>query len=153
MNLKSILRPTAFRLGYVIGLSFILLVMAIFHRFSDSQPDYEIEIIGAGADLDAHRVRELSLMTDRGVLFSQTCRGGCDDLWQRASLPEGAYELRVLDQDGACVACSTAGYVTSGFPSGWNLRGREHLDGAVHFLKDAPNTKLNDWHPVMPKGD
>lgn len=152
MNLKAFFRPTAFRVGYVIGLAFVLLIVAMFQDVSDGQPDFDLEIIGVGADLDAHRVRELVLQTDRGVLFSQTCRGGCDDLWQRARVPEGAYDLRVLDQSGACVVCSTAGYVSSGLPSGWRLRGRERLDGTAHFLKDAPETKLKDWRPGMPTG-
>ncbi len=153
MNLKSILRPTAFRLGYVIGLSFSLLVIALFQWFSENERDYDIEIIGVGADLDAHRARDVLLTTDRGVLFSQTCRGGCDDLWQRADLWEGVFELRVLDQGGACVACGEPAYVTGIIPAGWNLRGRERLDGNFHFLKGAPNIRLKDWRPAMPKGD
>lgn len=116
---RRLLRPTAFRLGVLAGLGvFACLGLLIYLLFfwPNPEPDFNIQVISRGADLDRHGARNVTVGNDSaGLFFRSTCKEGCDDLWYRTrSSDEETYTAQVLDAAGACIACGTAGYVTRG---------------------------------------
>lgn len=125
------LRPTAFRSGILAGLGAFGLVSLLTYLlifWPNPEPDFNVEVISHGVDVDRYGGREITVGTHRvGVFLKATCRDGCDDIWYRTRpVDEEAYAARVLDASGACVACGTAGYVTRGPFSGlerWTFAG------------------------------
>lgn len=124
---------TPFRLGFLAGLGLFGAAMGVAHavNLSSEPSDFNIEITGVGADLDLHGASRIVLSRSHGVLFQQTCNGGCDDLLLRKQVLESAYEVRVLTANGACVACDGgAPYVTGGNYADvtrWTLKGRDAI--------------------------
>ncbi|MEW5685788.1 MAG: hypothetical protein AB1942_12795 [Pseudomonadota bacterium] len=139
MNVKQLFRPSPFRIGLLTGLVLFLAMAGLAYAVSLSMKGsaFNIEASAVGADLDRHGASRIVLSRTHGVMFQQTCLGGCDDLSLRKHVPEGSYELRVVDAKGACVACDgVAGYVAGGSYAGttrWELKGQDRISARPRF--------------------
>lgn len=121
-------RLGAFRAGLLTGLGMFALIVGGFILMDRMQPQFAIEVLSRGADLDRHGAASLTLNNEQGVTFVQICRDGCDDLWRGETSTDNAYWVRVLDGRGQCIACTTTGlYVTSGMLQRLKVGGRDKL--------------------------
>lgn len=126
-------RSSPFRIGLFTGLALAGLVGVVGWAVTRLSPrsEFNVEIIGVGADLDVHRTTRITLAHARGPVFTQVCNGGCDDLRLREDMPKSDFTVQVLGPSGAQPICVRQGYVAGGgYLSNtvrWTLGGREKL--------------------------
>lgn len=152
--LRTVLRPTAFRLGVLAGVGSVLLVSGIVVATQKARLPFNIQLIAVGTDLTQHGAATVQLRSDQKVELEQRCRDGCDDLWASFLLPETGYTFRVLDAHGAPVIDDTGTYASgSGSADRRIIAGRETLRVRVSFLEgdgsETPKSIL--FWPTKPK--
>jgi hypothetical protein len=144
------LTPGPFALGVLTG---VIVPVALFLSAGPlmkvllpevSQPRYAVDVASAGEDISAHGGVRLEVVDEHGVV-SQSCRGRCDDLRFLAKSGDNSYAVRVLDKDGACVACGGAGYVTGGIGT-WVTR----FDVVVPAGRDRLEVVERTLHSELP---
>ena len=107
---------TAFRAGVVAGLFLPLLAWQPLKSWIGlREPDFNVQVMGRGADLSGHGATRLAIQSARGDSVVQICRGTCDDLLVEERTGDNSYQVDALDGDGRCVACGSIGYVTGGY--------------------------------------
>lgn len=100
--LRGLLKPTAFRLGLLAGLvawaaAWAVITAAIAHP----QARYNVEVVSNGADVSRLGGRRILVDNEQGVLLTDVCNEGCDDLWYRTrNTGENSYGVQVLDAAG-----------------------------------------------------
>jgi hypothetical protein len=129
-------RITAFRLGLVSGLATLAATLWVLHAWlSPSRSDgFNVDVASRGADVSQSGGAAVVVSHKRGRL-TQSCVDGCDDLQFRAHDDENDYEVRVLDAEGACVACDRPRGIMGGY-GGWSHRWRIAGEGPLKIRVD-----------------
>jgi len=135
---------TPFRWGLVVG---VLLPLAAFAavggagRLWAPRPAYNVDLVSIGADLTRHDGAKLIFGSAKAAV-TQICNGVCDDLRiEGNSGGDAAYQVRVLDPHGNCVACSAPQYVTNSYGapvSTWTVAGASKLQVSVKVAQQTP---------------
>ena len=119
---RGLLRFTAFRVGFLVGLVTFLSGVWLLHVWmapyrSDGA---NVDVAISGEDVTRSGGKMIVIRNQRGS-FTQTCNGACDDLKYRASDDENTYVVQVLNKNGACIACDQGRWIMGGY-GGWSVR-------------------------------
>lgn len=144
---KGRARPTAFRVGLLVGMA-LLLIMGVLvyaaHRWAAGPPvPYSVQVISAGSALDRAGARQLDVRATYGRVMRQRCNGACDDLSHQANGSDVTYGLEVRDAKGRCIACDTLVYVPgSNFVASLVIRdGATSLVSAEHSWPNGERSR------------
>jgi len=134
---------TPFRWGLLVG---VVLPLASFAAIGGAgrlwapRPTYNVQLVSSGADLTRQNGAKLIFSSAKAAV-TQTCNGVCDDLRiEENSGGDAAYQVRVLDPQGTCVACSEPRYVTNGYGapvSTWTIAGASKLQVSVKVAQET----------------
>lgn len=110
---------------------------------------WSVDVAVNGRDVDRHGGARI-VFSDGLSRITQRCAGGCDDVQFRQSTVEGAYEAKVLDARGMCIACDHADYVTNGIVTGLVIEGEEALriKGGIAGLTPPSATVTSREPPI-----
>jgi len=147
MDVRRLLRPTAFGWGLIAGLASFALIWfgAYLVLRTGPAPAINVDVTSVGADVTRHGGAKLIVANETGAKFTVTCRDACDDLRFRTLSGENRYGVRVLDAKGDCVACGPAVYTDAGYGAPvwvWRIAGQDRLNVEPTLMTLEANGEL-----------
>jgi hypothetical protein len=145
-------RLTAFRAGLVAGLATAIAVPVTLQAliaWLDPRPDFNVEVLVNGADVDSARGARVVIDLDNGDrIMSAACTGPCDDLGYRLLTGDSAHIVQVLDGRGAVIAEGSDGYVDGSMKARVTVAGTPRLTVKGEYL---PNPGYTGVPPQTPR--
>lgn len=151
--LKKLLRPTAFRVGLLVGAGVCLALAGasygVYRSVAGPSVGYNVEIASAGPALTRAGARQLEVRTTYGPIMRQACNGACDDLTYRVESGDNAYRVAILNAKGGCISCDTGLYVDKGLNTVARFDVREGLTPLVqaNYYKPQADGSLKPLPP------
>ena len=121
-KLRRRFRPIGFVMGLCVG---FLLTVIVNVFYQDFKPNVRITL--SGADITNSGGVKI-VLRDRYNTWSQTCRGGCDDVRLMAQMAGDSHRLKITNAAHDCLFCESI-YVMGREKNDWQVGGRPKLSG------------------------